>query len=193
MIRQTTQLGDAALKAKNLEVTDFNSEKVKQVIADLVETMRATGLVGMAAPQIGENFMIFVTEPRVTPMRTIDQADELRIYINPKIVESSEEKVIIYEGSVSVANAGIFGPMLRSKEITIEAFNENGNKFQLTCDGLLARIIQHEMGHLEGKTFIEDVDDYSKLLSPEAYVRDIKTSELQVNNANITKKEVKKL
>jgi len=192
-IRELLQLGDERLTKENLEIIDFGSEKIKQVIIDLVETMKEKGLVGIAAPQIGENFKIFVTEPRETEFRTKDQADELRVFINPKIIEESEEKVIIYEGCGSVGRSQIFGPVSRPKTITIEASNENGERFLVKCDGILSRVIQHENDHLSGIEFIEKVSDYTKLVSPEAYGLKIKDSAEQLNNSIITIKEVTKL
>lgn len=191
--RETVQIGHPALKAPNKPITDFNSDEVKRVIQDLVDTMRQNELVGMAGPQIGENIQIFVTEPRVTPSRTIDQADELRVYINPKIISNSSEECIIYEGCGSVLNGGLFGPVLRPKEITIEALDEKGKKFQLRCDGLLARVIQHEYDHLNGVEFTEKVYDYKKLMAKEFYIQNIKTSPEQMANSKITLKEVKYL
>lgn len=140
--------------------------------------------MGIAAPQIGENFKIFVTEPRETEFRTKDQADELRIFINPRIIEESAEKIIIYEGCGSVGRSKVFG---------IEASDEKGEKFLVKCDGLLSRVIQHENDHLQGIEFIEKVSDYTKLVSPETYGLKIKDSVEQLTNSIITIKEVTKL
>jgi peptide deformylase len=192
-IREVIQIGHPSLKAENREVVDFKSEKVKQIVQDLVDTMRESGLVGMAAPQIAENYRIFVTEPRVTPTRTIDQADKLRVYINPVIKNFSDEEVIIYEGCGSVLKGSLFGPVKRPRQITIEAFDENGENFQLTCDGLLARVIQHEYDHLQGIEFTEKVDDYKKLMAVEFYIANIKTSSEQIENSKVNIKEFKKI
>lgn len=193
MIKETLQLGDSRLKAENQEVSDVNDLKVKQVIEDLIETMRTNGLVGMAAPQIGENYKIFITEPRETPTRSADQADELRVYINPEIVAFSEEEVVIYEGCGSVAKATLFGPVKRPKEITIQALNCEGKRFELTADGLLGRVIQHEFDHLSGIEFTERVSDISQLMDIKIYKKEIKDSPEQNLASMITKKEVKML
>jgi len=192
-VKDLRQLGDEKLTNKNLEIENFDDEKIKQVITDLVDTMKEKGLVGIAAPQIGENFRIFITEPRETESRSKDQVDELRVFINPKIIESSLEETIIYEGCGSVARSQTFGPVSRPKIITIEANNEKGEKFKIKCDGLLARVIQHENDHLNGIEFIEKIDDYTKLVSPEIYGEKIKNSTEQTQNSIITIKEVTKL
>src|SRR3989304_6205491 len=134
MIKETLQVGDSRLKAPNQEVTDFNDPKVHQVVDDLVETMRAADLIGLAAPQIGENWRIFVTEPRETKTRTGDQTDVLRVFINPEVVEASKEGVIIYEGCGCVAKGTLFGPVSRPREVTIEEQDQTGKRFSLKCD-----------------------------------------------------------
>ncbi|MFA7301053.1 MAG: peptide deformylase [Candidatus Shapirobacteria bacterium] len=192
-IRDTIQIGDLRLKAENKVVTNFNDPAVIQVIQDLVDTMHQNGLIGMAAQQIGENWKIFVTEPRETENRPADQADELRIYINPTIVEFSQEESEIYEGCGSVLNGTLFGPVDRPKEITIEAFDKNGDKFKLTCDGILARVIQHEYDHLLGIEFTEKISDYKKLMTADFYRERIKMSPGQIEASKITKKIATKL
>jgi len=189
-IRNTIQIGDPRLKAVNKVIDNFNDPTVKRVIQDLVDTMHQNGLIGMAAPQIGENWKIFVTEPRETENRPADQADELRIYINPKITIFSIDENVIYEGCGSVLNGSLFGPVKRPKEITIEAFDQNGNKFRLTCDGILARVVQHEYDHMFGIEFTEKVSDYKKLMNAEFYQETIKMSPEQIEASKITKKIV---
>jgi len=191
--RETIQIGNPLLKAQNKKIENIQSEEIQTLIDDMVHTMRENGLIGLAAPQIGENFKLFVTEPRETEYRSSDQADELRVYINPQILESSEEETVIYEGCGSVLNAGLFGPVKRSKTVLIEALDREGNKFQLKCDGALARVIQHEYDHLSGIEFTEKIDDYKKLYSKENYVKYIKDDPVQKENFVMTVKEVKYL
>ena len=192
-VRDTLQIGDLRLKAENKVVTDFNDLIVKQVIEDLVDTMHQNELIGMAAQQIGENWKIFVTEPRETKSRPADQADELRVYINPTIVESSPEENIIYEGCGSVLNGQLFGPVKRPRKITIEAYDKDGHKFRLTSDGILARVIQHENDHLSGIEFTEKIYDYKMLMTAEFYRQRIKMLPEQLEAQKITKKIAVKL
>lgn len=189
MIRETIQIGDPRLKAPNKTIEDFNDRELRKVVDDLVNSMRTNELIGMAAPQIGENWRVFVTEPRETKTRTGDQTDELRIYVNPHIIETSKEEVIIWEGCGSFAKAQVFGPVRRPKGITIQAQDLTGKRFRLTCDGILARVIQHECDHLDGIEFIERVTDIKQLKSTEFYIRDIKGLPEIAQAAVITKKE----
>lgn len=189
MTRNILQIGDPQLKASNVLIENFNDPKLNQIISDLVDTMHAQNLIGIAAPQIGENYHVFVTEPRKTETRPADQSDELRVYINPKITFSSQEKLTAYEGCGCVANAQLFGPVQRPKIITIEAYDRSGKKFQMKADGILGRVIQHENDHLSGIEFIEKITDYKKLVSREFYLKDIKNSPNQISSSLITIKE----
>jgi peptide deformylase len=153
----------------NHDIQDVKSPETIRIISDLVDTMHDAQLVGIAAPQIGENVRIFVTEPRQTIYRSSDQTDVLRIYINPHILSASEETIDIYEGCGSVGNIDIFGKVTRPATVTVEAMNETGKRFQVTCNGLLARIIQHEMDHLEQKEFLDRMSSEQSLLNREEY------------------------
>ena len=167
-VRDALQIGDKRLKAKNQKIINMD-DKVRQVIKDLIDTMHENQLVGMAAPQIGENITLFITEPRETKTRPADQSDKLRIYINPKITQYSSKKNIIFEGCGSVLHGQIFGPVERSQKIKIDYHDELGAKHWLQCDGILARVIQHEYDHLTGIEFTEKISDYRRLKNLEHY------------------------
>lgn len=187
-VRKVIKAGDLRLKANNKRVEKINSTEIKKLIKDLVSTMYKADLIGIAAPQIGENHMVFVTHPRSTKARKLGKTDKLRIYINPKITYESKDQNLIYEGCGSVSD---FGPVLRPKEIEVQATDENGKKFKLKADGILGRVIQHEFDHLNGIEFIQKVSDYSKIIVQEHYRKQIKNSPLQRKNSLITKIEFK--
>ncbi len=190
-VRKVIQAGDPRLKSANKQIINFKSPKTQKIIKDLISTMRKTDLIGIASSQIGENYMIFVTEPRSTNSRKLIKKDKLRVFINPKIIYSSTKKNLIYEGCGSVANGAIFGPVLRPQEIGIEAMDEKGQKFRLRADGILARVIQHECDHLSGVEFIQKVSDYSKIVVQAYYRKNIRHSKLQQDNSLITKIDYK--
>ena len=192
-IRKVVLKGHKALTTKNKKVLNFNSPKIKRVIKDLKDTLRNSTLVGIAAPQIDQNYQIFITYPKNTKYRNFGKGDVLRTYINPKITFLSEEKSMIYEGCGSVVDdhGFPFGPVVRPKEIGVEAFDEKGRKFSLRCDGILARVIQHEMDHLKGVEFLQKVENSSKIVSEEFYKKNIKDSKQQILASKITKIECK--
>lgn len=167
---KTVQAGNSIIQTKSTEVEDITSDKTKKIIQDLVDTMRAEDLVGMAAPQIGENVRIFVSEIRETQYRK-EGIDKLRVFIHPEIIDVSEETSESYEGCGSVASAQFFGPVERPEEITVRAYNEDGDMFEHKATGLLARVVQHEIDHLDGVLFHEKITDLKKVMSKEEYLK----------------------
>lgn len=171
IIKSVTQVGNPIIRKKSKKITTVVSPKIKKIIKDLIDTMRFANLVGMSAPQIGYNFRIFVTEIRTTTLRKTKEVDKLRVFINPRIINVSKKQVAGYEGCGSVAAAGIFGKVSRPNKITVEAFDENNKKFVFTARGLLSRVIQHEIDHLEGIIFLDKVSDKKSLMSREEYIK----------------------
>jgi peptide deformylase len=192
-VRKVIMAGDPRLKANNKLVKDYKSPKTQKLIKDLIVTNRKAGLIGIAASQIGENYMVFITHPINTKERKLGKIDKLRVYINPKITYQSKKQNIIYEGCGSVANGAIFGPVLRPEEIAVEAIDEKGQKFSLRANGILGRVIQHEYDHLRGIEFIQKVSDYGKIVVQAYYRKNIRNSPLQKKKSLITKIEYKKL
>ena len=185
-VRKVAQIGHPALKAENKIITDFKSLKLKKLIKDLKDTMNKNGIIGIAAPQIAENYKVFVTQPRKTKTRKLDKSDKFRVYINPKIVFFSKEKLIIYEGCGSVADGNLFAPVRRPKEIKIEALDEKRRRFFLLCNGIYARVIQHEYDHLSGIEFTEKISDYRRILSRKYYLETVRNSKEQKEASKIT-------
>jgi len=191
-VKKIIEIGHRVLKLNNQKVKNFKSLKLKKLVCDLTDTMKFVDLIGIAAPQIAENYQVFLTQPRKTAARNIGKSDNLRVYINPKITCSSKETNLIYEGCGCVTKGSIFGPVLRPKEIEIEAYDLEGNKFSLRCDGILARVIQHEYDHLQGIEFLEKVTDNRKIISWQFYKKDIRNSKAQKEASLITKIVYKK-
>lgn len=189
MVRKVIEAGDLRLKAKNKLIKNIKSAQVQKLIKDLTDTMYKTDLIGIAAPQIGENYQVFVTHPRKTGARKSTANDKLRVFINPQIVQESKETNVIYEGCGSLAD--IFGPVLRPKEITVEAYDENGQKFSLCSNGILSRVIQHEYDHLQQTEFIQKVSDYNRIAVKKHYKKNIRNSKAQVESSRITRIEFK--
>ena len=188
-IRKVIQIGEPSLVELSKEVKDIFSSSTSQIVGDLIETLEEVKGVGMAAPQIGENYRIFITEIPVSPIRLPINADELRVYINPVITEVSEEIIEIYESCLSIAFAELFLPILRPQTITVEAYDQQGRRFRLRCNGLLARVIQHEYDHLEGILFLEKANDFKRAISGEHNRLLNSTSKEVFENRKITLKE----
>lgn len=171
IIKNIVQVGNPIIRRKSKEVLSVTSTKVKNIIKDLTDSMRYGNLVGMAAPQIGYNLRIFVTEIKATKLRKTKELDGLRVFINPKLSNKYKNKVSGYEGCGSVANSGIFAKVSRPASVTVTALDMNGKKFKLNAKGLLARVIQHEYDHLDGIIFLDKVTDTKSLMSSEEYYK----------------------
>lgn len=189
-VRKIIKQGHPALKGSNAKVIDFHDPRVSQLVTDLIETMRDADLIGIAAPQIAENFRVFITEPRKTDVRVGDQIDDLRVYINPRIVSQEGEDKLIFEGCGCVDDK--FGPVWRKSIVTVEAFDQMGQKFRLTADGILGRVILHECDHLNGLEFTNHTAK-SELISKRDYIDTVKVSEEQMQNSIITVKKYEEL
>jgi len=139
-------LGDLLLKKTSALVPDINGN-IASLVGEMFDAMdRARGL-GLAAVQVGELIRLFVTlAPRDTP----------RVFINPDILETSIEEVPYEEGCLSIP--GLNADVKRPASVRVQAWNEKGRPFALDADGLLARVIQHEMDHLNGILFIDRLE-----------------------------------
>ena len=176
-IKKVSEIGSEVIRSKAVHVKDAISAKTQRVVRDLIDTMRNVGLVGKAAPQIGVGERIFVTEIRkVKTRKDVKVLDPLRVFINPMIISSSKKCVDGYEGCGSVALGNLFGVVKRPEVISVRAFNELGEEFIFETGGLLARIIQHEIDHLNGTCFIDKVTDTRKLLGRGEYLKMKKNS-----------------
>lgn len=164
VIKYVTQVGNSLIRSKSKKVINPQSKEVQKVITNLIDSMHYHELVGMAAPQIGSNLNIFVSEIRATQLRkgkTVKEVDSLKVYINPKIVSYSKKQVEGYEGCGSVASAGLFAMVKRPESIIVQAQDKEGKKFKLRASNLLARVIQHEMDHLNGIIFTDKANQKS--------------------------------
>lgn len=153
---------------------------LKQLIADMFETMHAANGVGLAAPQIGlTQRLVVITIPAEIEEQEdgslVEQApEEHYVLINPEIVKSSREEVMRHEGCLSLP--GWYGDVPRVTWVTVDYQDIDGKSHRLRkADGLLGWAIQHEIDHLEGILFTERIRDISTLKD---YRRDTSHNEL---------------
>ena len=136
-------LGNPILVEKS-EVVNGINEDLNALIHAMFETMYRERGIGLAAVQIGRPLRIFVTHIR---------RDTSRVFINPEIAETSLEEDMLEEGCLSIP--GINADVKRSTGVKVQAMDENGKLFMLNTEGLLARVVLHEMDHLNGVVFID--------------------------------------
>jgi len=151
-LRQIRLLGDPVLREKTHKVTRFN-ENLKTLVEDMTETMRYSNGVGLAAPQVGVSERTIVVE---TPKEE-EEAGSGRLYVvvNPEIVRASQEQVDGIEGCLSIP--GYVGEVTRHEAVTIKGYDLQGRKIRIKAQGFLARVFQHEIDHLEGILFIDQL------------------------------------
>lgn len=136
-------------RAKKIHRVD---ESVKQLVDDLIDTVSATpNGAGLAANQIAVPLRALVTY--------VDQKPQ--VFINPEIVEESEEVDEAEEGCLSIP--GWYGPVRRKERVTVRALNEKGKQFKVKAADFEARVLQHEIDHLNGVLFIDRMEDKTQL------------------------------
>ncbi|MCX6798278.1 MAG: peptide deformylase [Candidatus Falkowbacteria bacterium] len=138
-------------KSAELGEKDIKSATIKRLLLDMERTMRNKDGAGLAAPQIGQNIRIIV----------VNDNDKTLFLINPKITKKSWAQEVGEEGCLSVlAKDGeiIYGPVKRHKKINCIYIDQTGKKQKLQAEDLLARVLQHEIDHLEGILFIDRLE-----------------------------------
>ena len=147
-IRNILKYGEKSLREPSKEVHKV-SKKISELVHDLLETMYAKNGVGLAAPQIGVNYRVFVID-----VSSNDEPLQPLVFINPKIIKKSGA-IISNEGCLSFPEA--YTDVKRYKNVTVKALDINGKPFVMEGkDGtLLARAMQHEFDHLDGILFID--------------------------------------
>ncbi|HUH58667.1 MAG TPA: peptide deformylase [Candidimonas sp.] len=120
--------------------------RIRQLVADMAETMYAAPGVGLAATQVD-------VHERVVVIDVSEDGNDLRVLINPEIIWKSEETQVYEEGCLSVP--GVYDEVRRAASIRVRTLNELGGTVEFDADGLLAVCVQHELDHLMGKVFVE--------------------------------------
>jgi peptide deformylase len=139
-------LGDERLQKHSIVVPDFNGE-IQTLTQQMFEAMYTNKGIGLAAVQVGKLIRLFITNvPNDGP----------RVFINPEVVETSVEQGTYEEGCLSIPE--INADLIRPAHVKIQAWNLKGRPFSLDADQLLARVIQHELDHLNGVLFIDRLD-----------------------------------
>ncbi len=144
--------GDPVLRkrAAEVEIKELTTPKYTQLLEDMLETMYAANGVGIAAPQIGESVRIFIAESGRGPIALV----------NPVFTKKSWKLMKGEEGCLSVP--GKFDKVMRYKSVSVEAFNAHGEHVAFTADGFFARVLQHEMDHLDGMLYVDRVKEQKK-------------------------------
>ena len=135
-------LGDPILRQATTPVSDVTDE-IRRLVADMFETMHHARGIGLAAPQVGRTERLAVIEIDGEPL----------VVINPEIVERSSAKDRAEEGCLSIPD--IYADVERPKDVVVRAMDLEGNEYEIEATELLARCLQHEIDHLDGRLFLD--------------------------------------
>ena len=148
-LRNIRKLGDDILRKKCRPVEEID-DRILTLLDDMAQTMYEANGVGLAAPQIGILKRIAV----------IDVGDGIIELINPEIISVSGSETAD-EGCLSVP--GKYGKVERPTKATVRATDRDGNEYEITGEGLLARALCHEIDHLDGVVFVDKVIEYTEV------------------------------
>lgn len=152
MIHPIITNGHATLRkvATPIEPSFLQSSEAKRLIAEMIETMYEANGVGLAAPQINRSIRLAV----------IALKDGALVLGNPEILNASLRKEKEEEGCLSVP--GVFGNVRRHRKLTVQFLDSAGKKQTLDASGFFARVIQHEVDHLNGMLYIDRTNEFTK-------------------------------
>ena len=159
--RKILKMGDAKLYRVSEPIEDFNTPELDELIRDMFDTMAANDGAGLAAPQIGvfKRLVIFSVDanPRYPDAETVPRT----ILINPEIKVLGQDKESGWEGCLSIP--GMRGVVSRPTHIRYSGYDEKGRRFMREVKGFHARVVQHEVDHLDGILYpmrIEDIRQF---------------------------------
>jgi peptide deformylase len=169
-ILKVSRMGHPVLRQKAgfLTLDQLRQPRVQQLLDDMVETMVDYEGVGLAAPQVYQSLRLIVLGfPDADPENPDDIP--LTLCVNPEWVSLAEEKELGWEGCLSIPE--IRGQVPRAKEVVVRALDRKGKPFTLKAGGFMARVLQHEIDHLDGVLFPDRMEDLSTLSFLEEYYR----------------------
>lgn len=158
MILDIVEIGDPVLRRKAHKITQIDRD-IRLLADDMLETLRDSGGVGLAAPQVGESIRMIVIE---YPEDDSVENSPMKTYkvINPEIIWRSEETVVGSEGCLSIP--GYVGNVERNESIKVKGLSVFGRPLKISVSGWMARIFQHEIDHLEGICYIDRATEIFK-------------------------------
>lgn len=174
------QAGNPVLRnrAQDVPPEKIQTPEFQKLIATMVQTMRDAPGVGLAAPQIDVPWRVLVLEDRAELLAGLTQLEKderervpvaVRVFINPTLTPVGEEKVGFFEGCLSVA--GFAGYVERWREVEVSGLDEKGQPQTWRVKGWPARILQHEVDHLEGTLYIDRMHTRSFGMLPQVKER----------------------
>ena len=165
------QIGHPILRQPTRMLTreELLAEEIQSFLDDLVETMREASGAGLAANQVYQSLRICAVEVRNNSRYPYRPNIPLTILVNPILTPASDETFVNYEGCLSVPN--LRGQVRRHCEVHVEALDREGNSISTVVKGMTAATYQHEVDHLDGKIFLDRVEDPNSVVTLENFQR----------------------
>jgi peptide deformylase len=201
MVLKIVQVGEQVLRqvGRELSVEEIRSDKIQNLISMMHDTLRDAPGVGLAAPQIGESLQLAIVEdlPEYSRNLTPEQMEErertpvpFHVIVNPKLTGIGEPDVEFFEGCLSLN--GFTAMVPRYRRVRVECFDELGHPKVIEASGWYARILQHEIDHLNGRIYIDRM--YSRTFmsidNATRHWKDVPTEEVK-HRLQITTRDVK--
>jgi peptide deformylase len=178
-VREIIRMGHPTLRrrARELAAGEIRSDQTRRLVTDMVDTLRASGGIGLAAPQIDESVRLAVIEiPGGRTRYGEIPAMPLSVFVNPRIeIVAGAERRGYWEGCLSVP--GLRGFVTRPQHIRLHALNLDGEPLSLELQGFLATVFQHELDHLDGRLYVDLIEDPVQLVFEQEYERYIAPAE----------------
>ena len=169
-IRKVSRMGHPVLRQRAAEIppAQMQSPPMQRLIDDMIETMIDYEGIGLAAPQVFEPLRLIVLgDPDA------DAEDEavipLTVLFNPHFTSLSPDRVDAWEGCLSIPQ--LRGVVPRSAAVEVRGYDREGSAVELEAEGIFARVLQHEIDHLDGVLFLDRMDDLQTLTFVEEYQR----------------------
>ena len=169
-IRKVSQMGHPVLRqcAAEIPPVQMQSSQMQRLIDDMIETMIDYEGIGLAAPQVFEPLRLIVLgNPDPDPQD--EAAIPLTVLFNPQFTTLSPERLDAWEGCLSIPQ--LRGVVPRSAAVEVRGYDREGQAVELEAEGVLARVLQHEIDHLDGVLFLDRMDDLQTLTFVEEYQR----------------------
>jgi len=173
---EIAQLGDRVLRQQAVAVADVHDVEIRQIITLMQATLAATSGVGIAAPQISQSKRIIIVASHPTPRYPSAPLMEPTVMINPCFQALSNKQEKDWEGCLSIP--GIRALVPRYQDIMIHYTDRQGGLVEAKLSGFVARIFQHEVDHLEGKTYLDRVENNADIFAESEYAKLIDGSHL---------------
>ncbi len=170
-VLKVAKLGNPVLRqiAKQVDLKELADQKgeLQNFIDNMIDTMREEDGVGLAAPQVNRSLQIVVLEYENNERYPGESSIPVTVLINPVLSDYDEEKVLGWESCLSLVD--FRGLVPRSTSVTLKAYDRDGNKIEKQAAGFEAVVLQHEIDHLNGKVFLDRMEDLTQLAYQEEF------------------------